>query len=633
MRDFDELELLELESEVEEPGIAPAPEPEVRPDSMRAPQSLGANLEVLGDTMWESMIKMAGDYSRGIQNLVAPFRDDTDRIQQELSYEQSQADKKFAPYQEANPIAARIAPFVTESLPATRTLKGAAIIEAGLQGLKYKDSIADQLFSGATGALGGLLGQAAGDKIVKGFKRDPRSQRLMDQGLTTQTVGEQWGPGLSSTEEKLVSTPGLGRPVNRAKNRSVDAFHRNRIDNALQEIQTRGAAGDVRMPEATPVSTMPVDGLPVDPRAPQPGITGPSDGPIPGLDTPPRDLVPVGPYDTNLPPQQELMTMEGYPDMGDLDPNDIPADYAEWEPTTPELSAGMKLPDEVASGGDAMRYANRQISDEYNEVLKDMDFQFDDKFLGDYSKAYEEIQTLPDNLKNLVNRELENTLHRRSKDSGGLSGNAWKEVDTQLRDRARKMSMLTQDPVTQEAGRYLSKIQKSLKEQVLRANPNVADRFRGAERAFAKMRVNEAAAAKIGAEDQIFSPTHYLQEVRKNTDPRLYSQGMGYEQKFAEDAKATISPKVNNSGSADRFAIYEAIKSGALVSPTALPMILGGNLLGGKKAQETISGLLFDRPDYPMKKIVEELTRRGGRTAGGDEGGKGAKRVRGLLGM
>ena len=79
MDELEELELLELES-IEDASVVTDTEPEVRPDSMRAPQSLGANLEVLGDTMWESMLKMAGDYSRGIQNLVAPFREDTDRI-------------------------------------------------------------------------------------------------------------------------------------------------------------------------------------------------------------------------------------------------------------------------------------------------------------------------------------------------------------------------------------------------------------------------------------------------------------------------------------------------------------------------------------------------------------------------
>ena len=606
--------------------VEPEPATEVQPHSMRAPQGIGTELGLLGETMWESVMKMAGDYSRGVQKIASYAQDDTQGIQQKLATEQAQADKDFAPYKEANPIASGVAPFAIESALGTKTLKGAAALGAGLEGLKYSEN---QIGNAIGGGIGGAAGDVVGRKIAKGFNRDPRSQRLYDEGLTTQTVGEQWGPDMASFEEKMASTPGLRGAIGNAKNRSVEGFHRNRIDNALREIQTSGAAGDVRIPEAipeaTPVSTMPVEGLPVDPSLSPGRITDQGPGPIPGLDTPPRDLAPVGPRDTNMPPQQELMLR---PDMPEMNQRDIPADFAEWEPTSASMSAGVKLPREVASGGDAMMWADDVIGKEYDDVLDQIDVKFDTQFNDEFTKSFAQMEKLPKGTKDHIQMLLDDTLHLQSAQTGGMAGKAYREVNTDLRNEAKRMTLATQDAVTQRGGRILEDIQKSLKNMALRQNPDIADRYRAVERAFAKMRVNQDAATKIGAEDQIFSPTHYLQSLRKSTDPRLYSHGMGFEQKFAEDAKATLAKKIGNSGTTDRAVMLGAAGTGAFLDPALATAIGSGILMSEKLPQKAISGLLFDRPQNKAWKALEKYLPRATRAGGGLLGAEAAEELK-----
>ena len=605
-------------------GWESEPATEVRSHSMRGIKPLSEELGMLGETMLESVIKMGGDYWRGTQKIasyIPGINDDPEDTRKRLAEEQAEADIGFAPYKEANPIASRVLPFVAEALPATKTLKGAALIGAGIEGLKYSD---DQALRAVGGALGGAGGQAIGNKIAKGFNRDPRSQRIYDEGLTTQTVGEQWGPGLASVEEKMASTPGLRGAIGDAKDRSVDAFHRNRINNALREIQPAG-----QTPGQTP-GPIP-EAVPAPPMRPGAGPAQLSTDPIPGLNAPqnrlegpPRDLVPTRQGGTNLPPQQELMAR---PDMPDMDPRDIPADYAEWEPTIPERSAGMQLPDDVKSGGDAMAYADDIISNEYDDVLNQIDVKFDEQFGVEFARSFKSMENLPDGTRNHVQKLLEDTLHLQTAQTGGMGGRAYREVNTDLRNEAKRMTKATQDAVTQRGGRILEDIQKSMKDMALRQNPHVADRYRAVERAFAKMRVNQDAATKIGATDQIFSPTHYLQSLKKNTDPRLYSHGMGFEQKFAEDAKATLAKKIGNSGTTDRAAMLGTVLGLGAFDPSTAAAVGSGLLLSNKAPQSVISKMLFERPPNAAVKALNAVAPRVGRAGGGI---LGAESVEGL---
>ena len=215
---------------------------EVRGDSMAAPRPILTEAIQLKDSIIESIKHSIGSYGRGIKNIGLvvgePLMTD-DFIQDQrntMAADQIKSDAQFKPYQEANPMSSAIVPGVAAMLPATKTIKGAIALGAGMEGLKYKPDVIDQGISAVGGGVGGGVGQAVGNKIIQGFSRNARSQNLWDEGLQDQTIGEQLGGAFKTAEDKLTSLPVVGYPIKTAKQRSREGFSRNRINSALKEM-------------------------------------------------------------------------------------------------------------------------------------------------------------------------------------------------------------------------------------------------------------------------------------------------------------------------------------------------------------------------------------------------------------
>ncbi|MBW2709957.1 MAG: hypothetical protein JRD04_11955 [Deltaproteobacteria bacterium] len=217
---------------------------DIRPSSMaQAPSLMEAGGE-LYDTMDQGFRKTVGDYSRGIQkigtNIAAPLvsglgsitGSDTSlldtylgKVRSRLATEQAAADAQFAPYEEASPIASNLPGFALEAaLPATKTLKGAMALGAGIGGLKYSDN---QAIGAVTGAIGGGAGQGIGSLANKlmgsGIPMQQGARELLDMGVPL-TTGQRIGGRIKDAEDMATSIPGLGSMIESRRNDSIQAY-------------------------------------------------------------------------------------------------------------------------------------------------------------------------------------------------------------------------------------------------------------------------------------------------------------------------------------------------------------------------------------------------------------------------
>lgn len=540
----------------------------IRPSSMAKPPSIGQAAIELKDSMMEGIKHRFGTYKRGIQNagmmaaeplLPDLFEKDS---RANLAQEQAAADARFAPYKEAHPIASQAPGFIAEMLPATRTLKGAALVGGLQEGLKFDAT--DQLSNAAFGAAGGLGGQALGDKITKGFKRDPRAQRLVDEGVEDLTIGQQLGPFAKRLEDLGASIPGLGHTIAGAQDRSAMGFSRNRINNALKQM----------------------DELAVIPKGSE--VFGPSGSKELSTELASKEL--------------STITTPGGRNMGGKGKME-------------------RLPDSVASGDDAMLWADRKISDQYNSVLDKMSVKVDDQVLTDYTKVMELSKSLDPKAKKHLDTMLQRHVHTYlDNPSKTMLGESYRKANTGMREEAKRM-INSGDPTMIDAGNALEEVRNVFRGATLRQNPDVADAFLGVERAFAKMRVNQDAANMRGAKDRIFNATQYAGAVKKNTDPRAFSHGTGFDNKLASDAEAVMSQKVNNSGTTDRALFTGGLLSGAILDPAATMGVGAGMAAYSKPGQDALTKIMFER-SHPMWKELAKMQaiERAGRVAGAEYG-------------
>lgn len=226
-------------------------------------------------------------------------------------------------------------------------------------------------------------------------------------------------------------------------------------------------------------------------------------------------------------------------------------------------------------GRAAVDEARRKISQAYDDVLDQVTFTPDNAFAQNIADLRNMAQALPAKER----RAFEGVLQREVLDplskGRAIDGRAFKDIETQLGNQAQKYRRST-DAYQQDVGNAIGELQNALRENLMRMNPQQAERLRNVNEAFANFVRLENAAGRIGAQDGVFTPQQLASAIRqtdRSTRRGAYARGDALMQDLSDAAQSRMSAQIPDSGTAERLMV-NLLAGGA--GYMANPLIPGG---------------------------------------------------------
>lgn len=223
---------------------------------------------------------------------------------------------------------------------------------------------------------------------------------------------------------------------------------------------------------------------------------------------------------------------------------------------------GVKLPDGIDTGAPLHSFAEGAWNKAYGDARAGMTFLEDPQYRADVfnlqhaadngALTEESAKRLAGTTHDLVTRRIEN---------GGMNGDVYKDVVSQLRQRAST----TPDPELKGA---LKNLRQFVDQAAARHSaPDAVDAMKNADRGYAKWAVYRDASSMAGGDAGVASPAQLQSAVRRadgSAGRNRYNQGKALLQDWSDASVDALGTKVPNSGTADRLGVM------------ALPVIGGG---------------------------------------------------------
>lgn len=259
-------------------------------------------------------------------------------------------------------------------------------------------------------------------------------------------------------------------------------------------------------------------------------------------------------------------------------------------------------------GHEGIKDVGDLISNSYNKLLPQLKIQADDAFVSQINGLKELAQSLPEDKANQLSKILDSKVLGKFTDSGLMSGETMKQVDSEL-GRLIRGYRSSANFDERQLGDALRETQSALRSMVERGNPDKAKQLSAINDAFAKFIRVERAAGGVGTKEGVFTPAQLL-SATKATDSSLrkgqFARGNALLQDVAESAKDTIGNKYPDSGTAGRLG-----QLGALGAYVYNPLLAAGEgglaaLYGTKAGRNALMALISKRPDIAPQ-IAEQL--------------------------
>jgi len=227
-------------------------------------------------------------------------------------------------------------------------------------------------------------------------------------------------------------------------------------------------------------------------------------------------------------------------------------------------------------GRAAVDDARRKISQAYDDVLDKVTFTPDNAFSRNIAGLREMASALPARerraFENVLQREVLGPLSK----GRSIDGRAFKDIESQLGEQAKKF-LKSPDAYQQDVGHAITELQKGLRENLIRMNPQQAERLRNVNESFANFVRLENAAGRIGAQDGVFTPQQLASAIRQTDRSRrrgAYARGDALMQDLSDAAQSRMSAQIPDSGTAGRLAMQGAGLASYFVNPM-IPAGLG----------------------------------------------------------
>lgn len=249
-------------------------------------------------------------------------------------------------------------------------------------------------------------------------------------------------------------------------------------------------------------------------------------------------------------------------------------------------------------GRDGIGALQETLSKAYDDVLPNLRWAADKKFVGEFKKIASMAQNLPPDKYTQFQRVMENELIPRVQ-GGNMDGISFKQMESELSRFARTYagSASADDRVLANG---INEVLSSARSALERSNPNFAPQLRKINQAYATFTRVQDAASRVGTEEGVFTPNHLLSAVRnmdKSARKGAFARGDALLQTLAENGKKVIGIKYPDSGTAGRLANMGA--GAALVTNPVVTV--GGGLAASlpytEVGQNIANKLITQRPN------------------------------------
>lgn len=210
---------------------------------------------------------------------------------------------------------------------------------------------------------------------------------------------------------------------------------------------------------------------------------------------------------------------------------------------------GIKLPDTVPTGHDAVAFAQQNLDDAYAAVVPKLAVRIDPRFVASAKRLYTDLSTLPKAQQEQFQAILQNIRFT----NGQLSGQALKNAQSDL-GRLAKTYGTSGASGERELGRIVRALKDNLDDMMIRQNPSDAPALKAVNKAYRGLTIVENAASK--ADGGVFSTGQLKTAVRQGDGSirkRNTASGQAFMQDLSDAARAVLPAKTPDSGTAGRM--------------------------------------------------------------------------------
>lgn len=257
----------------------------------------------------------------------------------------------------------------------------------------------------------------------------------------------------------------------------------------------------------------------------------------------------------------------------------------------------------------ALTFARKSISDEYNRILGQSKVVFDAPLIQEVSKLRMMRETWDDTLRARFDRLIQREIQGRATDSGRMGGMNVKKVDEALRDEAAKFKKAG-DPMQREYGEAVAELHRSWRDAIKRSNgTEIEAQLAAADKGWALMKTAQRANTSVTNADDVFTPADYYRSIKagdKTKDKVAFGEGWALNQQLGKDAKNILGNTYPDSGTAGRL---NTSTIGGILSTLPTLGLYPMYSQAGRRAAEK---LLAERGSGETSKAIADFIRRYG---------------------
>ena len=271
-------------------------------------------------------------------------------------------------------------------------------------------------------------------------------------------------------------------------------------------------------------------------------------------------------------------------------------------------------------GQESVKKAGDMLSQYYDDALNQVKHvRFDAKFDADVMQLRGMAQSLVPSMRNKFDAALKNIVGGRMGPQRSMLGDVYKSVDSEIGKVASKYGK-SSVASEQELGDALAQLQNLLKQQMMRSNPQVAQKLQAADAGWANLvRIEQAAKAAKNAEG-VFTPAQLNAAIQMADDSvrgRAVARGTALMQDLGSAGQKVLGSRVPDSGTATRLMLGGGAVGSAAISPAIPAGLAVGGSLYTRPVQNALVRLIADRPQsaVPVAQFVRNLSPYGGLAA------------------
>jgi hypothetical protein len=235
--------------------------------------------------------------------------------------------------------------------------------------------------------------------------------------------------------------------------------------------------------------------------------------------------------------------------------------------------------DNLPLGHEGILAIKKTLGDNYDDILSKISFKGDaqaGRELADITREMGSGNVTPA-VAEQFNRILKNNVLSKMSDGANMSGERYKIVLGDLSNLAKTYGK-SLDPNQQILGQQLGKVQEVLKDNLVRTNPDYAGKLQANHNAYANFVRLRQAAAGVGTENGIFTPSQLAAAVKaqdSSVGKGASATGKALMQDLVKTGK-DIAPTFPDSGTASRLGEMATLGTLLTQPQLAIPAAAGG---------------------------------------------------------